>query len=375
MFENTKRLLDLAEKMGIPAMQVRVYHKGVEVFSEHRGVFSENGEKLSGNELYNIYSCSKFITCTAALKLLEEGKFSLDDDVADYISAFADMAVKYNGGIYKAEKRIKVRNLFTMTSGLNYNMESDEIAEGIKQTEGKCPTLEMMKYVAKMPLDFEPGERWQYSLSHDVIGALIEVVSGMSFGEYVKKTIFDPLGMTDATYILPQEKLGSVCEQYKYFADEEKYKNVGKGIFRYQPGPMYESGGAGITCTVKDYMLFLEAMRLGKILKEETLLEMTRPQLTDAQRETFWGPGGYNYGLGVRVPMGDGRRTDYGWGGAAGAFAAVDAKNDITLYYSQHVLTSPFAKIRKDYIEAVKLDLGYDAFTEDMWNGMGNTLA
>ncbi len=373
MFENTKKLLDVSMGMGSPAAEVCIYHKGKEVFRERRGVSDESGTALKGNELYNIYSCSKFITCTAALKLYEEGKFSLDDDIADYIPAFGDMTVKKESGIYKAEKRIKIHQLFTMTSGLNYNCGSEEVAEGKKMTDGKCPTVEMMKYIAKIPLSFEPGETWNYSLSHDVIGALIEVVSGKRFGEYVKDLIFDPLGMKDSTYLLSPERLPEVCEQYIY--EEGKYVNTGKEIQIYKLGSEYESGGAGVVSTVNDYMLFLEAMRLGKILNEETQALMTQNHITDEQRKTYWGSANYGYGLGIRVPLGDGKRTDYGWGGAAGAFAAVDPINDITVYYSQHVRKSPFAPIRKDFIEAAKLDLGFEAFVEDMYNGEGNTLA
>ena len=375
MFENTKKLLDVAVGMGIPAAEVSIYHKGNEVFRERRGVSDENGTPLFGNELYNIYSCSKFITCTAALKLYEEGKFSLDDDIADYIPAFGDMKVKRESGIYKAEKRIKIRDLFTMTSGLNYSCGSEEVAEGKKMTDGKCPTVEMMKYIAKMPLEFEPGETWHYSLSHDVIGALVEVVSGERFGECVKDLIFDPLGMKDSTYLLSPERLPEVCEQYLYEPDEKKYITTGRDISIYKLGSEYESGGAGVVSTVNDYMLFLEAMRLGKILNEETQALMIKNYLTDAQRQTYWGAARYGYGLGVRVPLDDGKRTDYGWGGAAGAFAAVDPINDITVYYSQHVRKSLFAPIRKDFIEAAKLDLGFEAFVEDMYNGEGNALA
>ena len=375
MFKNTKKLLDIAMGIGIPATEVSVYHKGKEVFRERRGVSDEKGTVLKGNELYNIYSCSKFITCVAALKLFEEGKFSLDDDVAEYISAFGDMTVKKNGGIYKAEKRIKIRDLFTMTSGLNYNIASDEVKEGKKITEGRCPTVETMKYIAKIPLEFEPGETWNYSLSHDVIAALVEVVSGRRFGEYVKDAIFSPLGMKDTTYLLPSERLGEVCEQYRYNGAEKKYVNVGHEIQTYKLGSEYESGGAGAVSTVDDYMLFLEAMRLGKILREETQALMTKNHLSEKQRATYWGGAGYGYGLGIRVPLGDGKRTDYGWGGAAGAFAAVDPVNDITVYYSQHVIASRFGPIRKDFIEAAKLDLGFEAFVEDMYNGEGNALA
>ncbi|MBE6644585.1 MAG: beta-lactamase family protein [Ruminococcaceae bacterium] len=375
MFENVKKLLDAGIDMGIPAVQVSVFHKGKEVFAEYRGVFNEEGTSLSGNELYNIYSCSKFITCTAALMLYEKGKFSLDDEIAEYISAFGDMTVKKESGIYKAEKRITIRQLFTMTSGMNYDCGSEYIKEGRAVTEGRCPTVEMMKYIAKIPLEFEPGTTWRYSLSHDVIAALVEVVSGEKFGDFVKKNIFDPLGMCDTTYNLPDEKLSLLPAQYTYSSKEQKYTNIGPKIHIYKFGSEYESGGAGAVSTVADYMKFLEGMRTGRLLKEETIALMKQNHLTEEQRKTCWASNGYGYGLGVRAPMGDGRRTDYGWGGAAGAFAAVDPEHDITLYYSQHVISSKFASLRKDYIEAAKLDLGYGAFVEDMWNGQGKALA
>ena len=201
MFEYTNRLLDYGVKLGIPASNVIINHKGKEVYNAYRGAFDENGSPLTENTLFNIYSCSKFITCFSAMKLFEEGKFSLEDDVAEYIGAFGDMKVIKNGNIVSAEKRIKIKHLFTMTSGLGYDTKSEYIKEGVKETDGECPTVEMMKYIAKAPLSFEPGERWQYSFSHDVIAALVEVISGKRFGEYVDELIFKPLCMNNSNYL------------------------------------------------------------------------------------------------------------------------------------------------------------------------------
>jgi CubicO group peptidase (beta-lactamase class C family) len=375
MFNNIKMLLDKAAELGIPARHVTVNVNGKEVCNFYQGVRDENGEAMRGDELYNIYSCSKFITCVAAMMLHEKGMFSLDDDVAEYIPAFGDMKVRKESGIFKAENRIKVKQLFNMTSGLSYNAESEEIARGRLETEGRCPTVEMMKYIAMMPLESEPGEVWRYSFSHDVIAALVEVISGVRFGEFVKKNIFDPCGMQSSTFMLPDSMVETLCAQYKFNTETEQYMNVGKHIKRYKLGSEYESGGAGAISTVADYMRFLEAVRTRKLLSDESIKLMTSDHLTESQRQTFWGAADYSYGLGVRVPLAGGKRTDYGWGGAAGAFAAIDEKNGITLYYSQHVLTSPFAKIRKDYIEAAKRDLGFEAFVSDMWNSAGATLA
>ena len=375
MFENVKKLLDVSVEVGTPAMELSVFHNGEPVFYERRGVRDEAGTPLGDGELYNIYSCSKFITCAAALKLFERGAFRLEDDVADYIPAFADIKVKKNGGTFKAEKKMKVSQLFDMTAGLSYYCESPEIRRGILETEGRCPTVKMMDYIAEMPLEFEPGENWNYSLCHDVVAALVEVVSGIRFGEYVKREIFDKLGMADTTFAFPKEKIERICSQYSYDAEKKQYINIGKETHRYRLGTEYESGGAGCVSSVADYMKFLEGMRRGEVLKPETVALMKKNRLSDGQLKSFWGANGYGYGLGVRAPLFPGKRTDYGWGGAAGAFAAVDDVNGITLYYSQHVLASPLAPVRKDFIEAAKLDLGYEAFTEDMYNGEGKSLA
>lgn len=374
MFEKLKELLDETQRLGVPAMDILVYHEGKEVFRDLRGVSDEQGTSVNGAELYNIYSCSKIITCVAALKLVEEGKLSLQDELAEYLPCFSDMKVKKNGGVFKAENKIKIENLFTMTAGLNYATASEEVLQGKRETDGKCPTVEMMNYIAKMPLEYEPGESWLYSLAHDVLAAVVEKISGKKFGQYVRENIFHPLGMEQSTFLLPDEKLNKVCAQFRWDG-EDNFVNVGRKIQYYKFGSEYESGGAGCISTTEEYVRFLEGLRTGKLISLETIARMQKDCMTDEQRKACWIPQDYAYGLGVRVPIVGGRRTDFGWGGAAGAYAAVDMKNQISLYYAQHVLQTPNRNLRKDIIEAVKLDLGKDAFKEDMWHGVGSTLA
>ena len=374
MFDNIKFILDESERLGIPCSETVIFHNGVEVFHDVRGVRDSVGTPLAADERFNIYSCSKPITCAAALTLLEEGKLSLDDDLTDYIPAFGNVRVEKNGGIFKAERKIKLHHLFTMTAGLTYNMESAEIAKGKLETDGRCPTVKMMDYIAEMPLAFEPGDSWNYSLCHDVIAAVVEIVSGKRFGLYVKEKIFDPCGMKNSTFLLPESEVDTLPSQYKGDG-AGGLVDVGKHIYRYKPGTEYEAGGAGCITTARDYIKFLEAMRAEKILSREVLDMMYTDRLTDTQKATCWTPAGYGYGLGVRVPDATGRRTDIGWGGAAGAYLALDEKNGISLYYAQHVLNSPNKNLRKDLIEAAKLDLGYEAFTEDMYRGVASDLA
>ena len=206
MFENTKKYLDKFEELKIPLMDIIVYHKGKEVFREFRGVSDEQGTKANGKEIYNLYSCSKVVTCIAALKLLEEGKISLDDDLEKYIPAFAQAQVKKDGQIVKAKNKIKLWHLFTMTAGLNYNVGAPQISQGRADTDGACATVAMMDYLARVPLEFEPGTQWNYSLCHDVLAAVVEVVSGKRFGLWVKENIFDVLGMDNSTFLLPETR-------------------------------------------------------------------------------------------------------------------------------------------------------------------------
>ena len=373
MFENIKTYLDEFERLGIPGFDISVYHRGKEVFREMRGACDEYVTPMTGRERYNIYSCSKLFTCVAAMMLLEEGKIRLTDEVALYIPAFADVQVKKGNTVYRAERPITIFHLFTMTGGLNYNIRHQAIAEGIKATEGKAPTVEMIKYIAKIPLEFEPGTRFNYSLCHDVLAGIVEIASGKRFGEFVRERIFEPMGMKNTTFSLPECEIPGIMAQYCF--NDTGYKNLGREIWHYKFGPLYESGGAGAVSTVDDYIRFLEGLRTGKLLMEDTLALMCRDHLRDEQREDCWTSMGYGYGLGVRTPLRGFPRTDFGWGGAAGSYLSIDPKNEISIYYAQHVLNSPNSNLRKDIIEAVKLDLGYPAYKESMWCGEGSTLA
>lgn len=377
MFENCKKLMDCCQESGVPALDLIVYHQGKEVYRDVRGTRDYQGTlPLLGNEKYNIYSCSKVVTVAAALQLLEAGKIRLTDNLADYIPAFADVRVGVDGDTKKAENKITLYHLFTMTSGIQYLTNHPQIQRAQKDTDGKCPTVIAMDYIAKIPLLFHPGESWKYGFNHDILGAVIEIVTGMPFGEYVKRNIFDVCGATSATFLQDESNLDGLCAQFEFHPTTNTFVDVGKKIQYYRLGSEFESGGAGITCTVQDYIRFLEAMRTHKIISPESVRQLNVNQLKPGkQTKVCWVEEGYGYGLGVRTPLPQSKRTDYGWGGAAGAMASIDEQHGITMFYAQHVLESPAKAYRKDFIEAVKLDLGYPAFTESMYHGEGNALA
>ena len=177
----------------------------------------------------------------------------------------------------------------------------------------------------------------------------------MKFRDYVKKNIFDPVGMSRSTFMLPEEELDTIAEQYRF--ENGKAINIGKNIAWYKLGSEYASGGAGGLSTVDDYIKFLEALRTCKLLKPETLKLMMTDRLTEEQKSTFWSRDTHGYGLGVRCPMGDKHYVDFGWGGAAGAFLAIDVENKISVYFGAHLISSPVQGMRSRLFRFVHSEL------------------
>lgn len=347
MFEALTDKLESFGALGIPAWDCIVYHRGECVYRRFSGFSDyENTVPLTGEERWNIYSSTKHITASALMQLWEKGEFGLDDPLFVYLPEFEHMTVQTDNGPVPAKKHITIRHLLTMTSGYSYDTRSPLIEQCRADTHGRCATRELMPYLAQMPLLFEPGDRFYYGLSHDIIGALIEVLSGMTLGEYAKKNIFDPLGMVHSTYSLPDVELGTVTAHYRLNESKDRLDPCPKTA-PHRHGYAYESGGAGCVTTVEDYIKFLEAIRTGDIiLKKETADLMATNQLDPRQLESCWAATpflakyGYGYGLGIRCPREGTGLTDFGWEGAAGAFPAVDPAHEMTLFYVQHVLQS-----------------------------------
>ena len=371
MFEKLKKFCDSLLEVGVPGFDLIVYKDGECALRYMNGYSDlENKVEMNGSERYNIYSCSKVITCTAALQLFEKGLFSLDDKLSDYMPEFKEMTVKTDDGVKKATKPILIKHLFEMTAGFSYNCRSSQLTQAVNDTNGKCPTREVMKYLAKEPLLFEPGERWEYSLCHDVLAALVEVISGQKFEEYVKENILDVVGMKNSTFMLPDEEIETIAPQYRF--ENGAAVNVGKPILTYKLGTEYASGGASCISTVDDYIKFLEALRTYKLLKPETVKLMTTDRLTDGQRKTYSVKDTYGYGLGVRCPNGNEKHLDFGWGGAAGAYLAIDIQNNISIYFAMHLLSSPAQGLRSmlyRFVRAELIDNGeFESLYEDLKN-------
>lgn len=358
MFKNTTALCNSFLKMGIPGLDLAIFKDGECVLRHKEGLSDrENRISMQGSEQFNMFSLSKPITCVAAMQLWEKGLFRLEDPLAVYMPEFSEMEIRTEDGTVKAEKPICIHHLFEMTAGLNYDLHTPALEALRQNTDGKCPTREVARAIAAGTLDFEPGTRYQYSLCHDVLAALVEVISGQKFEDYVKDHIFKPLGMTRSSFLLPMEDYKNLAPLYRGSA-EGIIRNPAGNVPAYRIGTEHASGGAGSVSTVEDYMKFAESLRVGDvIIGKDTIRLMTTNRLTDSQKGSY-GANGNGYGLGLRTGGGDkNARYDFGWGGAAGAFLAVDPKHNISLVYVQHVLASPNQALRQLLYSAALEDI------------------
>ena len=362
-FEYMKNFMDSLTEWIIPGNSVVIYKDGKKVF-EYSSGYSDLEKKIkTGEEQLYIYSCSKVATVTAALQLYEQGKFLLSDPLYEYLPEFKKMYVKDGDRIKAAENPITIRDLFTMTAGLSYATNTPAFEKARKLTDGKMDTRTVIKCLAEEPLLFEPGARWNYSLCHDVLAVLAEVVSGMRFSEYMKKNIFEPLDMNNSYYHTPNDVI--ISPQYIYEIQDTKnivelqQKEHTTGVVKRAYGnelvfgENYDSGGAGIITTVDDYAKFAAALansgtglNNNRILSSATVKLMKTNQLNEAQRKTMnWRRlRGYGYGLGVRTLIDKAESGsnssigEIGWGGAAGATIIADTEEKVALFYAHHML-------------------------------------
>ena len=363
-FEYMKNFMDSLTEWIIPGNSVVIYKDGKKVF-EYSSGYSDLEKKIkkTGEEQLYIYSCSKVATVTAALQLYEQGKFLLSDPLYEYLPEFKKMYVKDGDRIKAAENPITIRDLFTMTAGLSYATNTPAFEKARTLTDGKMDTRTVIKCLAEEPLLFEPGARWNYSLCHDVLAVLAEVVSGMRFSEYMKKNIFEPLDMNNSYYHAPNDVI--VSPQYIYEIQDTKnivelqQKEHTTGVVKRAYGnelvfgENYDSGGAGIITTVDDYAKFAAALansgtglNNNRILSSATVKLMKTNQLNEAQRKTMnWRRlRGYGYGLGVRTLIDKAESGsnssigEIGWGGAAGATIIADTEEKVALFYAHHML-------------------------------------
>ncbi len=345
--ERLARIDEMAKKAvsdgNIPGVVALVARKGkIVLWKSYGKADNESNRKLKRDDIFRIASQSKAITATAVMMLWEEGKFRLDDPVSKYIPEFKDPQVlnnfRYNDTTYTstpANKEITIRHLITHTSGIGYGViDGDERMRMIYEKAGITDLFtteditigESVKKLAKLPLHHNPGEKFTYSEGLDVLGYFIEVVSGMTFDEFLRTRLFEPLGMNDTGFYLPKSKAGRLVSVQK----KEGGKWVRYPVTFYDPdypikgAKRFYSGGAGLSSTAKDYATFLQMYLNGgelngvRILSRTTIKTIMSNQVGDLLGEDSARHYGLVFGLITVKGVADGGQGSFGtfdWGG------------------------------------------------------------
>jgi CubicO group peptidase (beta-lactamase class C family) len=323
----------------------------------------EGSVPVTDMTIFRIASMSKPITSVAVMILVDDGKLSVKDPLSKFVPEFKDMKVLVpakDGKTYetvKAEREITIHDLLTHSSGFTYRLFNKPFAskmyadagvsDGISETPGTIG--DNVRKLAKMPLVCQPGSAWEYGLSTDVLGYVVEVASGKTFDEFLRERLFKPLKMNDSYFLLPKEKRSRLATLYTTGPDKSLArvdKPVTQGVAIVSPtyptndDSKYYSGGAGLVSTIGDYYRFSQMMLNGgeldgaRVLKRETVQQMTRNQLGEL-RIMFPGNDLMGYGFGILSEKGKETSKDpagvgtYAWGGAFGTYFWIDPKNEL----------------------------------------------
>lgn len=318
----------------------------------------ETKAPLRRDTIFRLYSMSKPMTAAAAVLLMQEGKLDITSPVSSFIPSFSNPMVASGRTLEPAKREVKVQDLLNMTSGYSYEGEENvtqlltkELVEEIQERmygENPLSTLEIAERLGKIPLAFHPGERFLYGMSADILGAVIEVVSGKRLGEFLKERIWEPLGMNDTGFYVPPEKKHRLAQTY--CMDKGKltlYTGSRLGIFnRMEKPPAFESGGAGLASTIDDYLKFCRMLLNGGTLEGHVILKkpavefLTRTTITKKQRrgmECWEALNGYSYGNLMRILTKPqyastfGSKGEYGWDGWLGPYMSVAPDKELII--------------------------------------------
>jgi CubicO group peptidase (beta-lactamase class C family) len=366
--------------------QVLVSRRGKRVHSSTYGLRDrEAGLPVEHDTLWRIYSMTKPITAVAAMQLYEEGAFSLNDEVAKYLPAFRDLRV-YRGGPAENPKTVpatepmRMWHLLTHTAGLTYGFTRSSPVDEMYRLAGsdfaQPPGMDLAGLCdlwASMPLLFEPGTGWNYSVASDVLGRVCEVLTGQSLDEVFSQRILTPLGMTDTRWWVDETDASRLAALYAPMpgtGEAVRYDLIGRGALR---SPSWLGGGGGLLSTAHDYDRFTRMLLSGgaldgvRVLSPRTLRFMTRnhlpggamlPALARGQfAETAYEGMGFGLGFGVlvdpvalKIPASAGEFT---WGGAASTAFWVDPAEEITAAFYTQLLPSSTYPIRGELRQLV----------------------
>lgn len=372
----------------------QVVHSGVQGFAD-----AERNVAVKDDTIYRIYSMTKPITSIAFMMLVEEGRVALDEPVAKYIPEWRNLGV-YVGGMpmlgpvpdaapkfltTPAARPMQIVDLLRHTSGLTYGFQNRTAVDAAYRTMkvgeiGLDGTLDgMITSLASIPLEFSPGEAWNYSVATDVLGYLVGRISGMPFEQFLKQRIFDPLGMVDTGFHVPAEKAHRLAACYVVDGKGGKTLQDDPEKSPFLAAPSFVSGGGGLVSTTADYLKFCRmllgrgALGEARLLSPKTLALMTsnhlpgNKTLPELSRSLFSEAtyDGVGFGLGFAVTLEPsctlipGSRGEFWWGGAATTSFWIDPAEDMAVVFMTQCLPSAAYPVRRELRTLV-----YSAMTE-----------
>lgn len=340
------------------------------------GALALGGAAAKPDTIWRVFSMSKPITGVAALTLVEAGKLRLNQPVADFIPEFAEMGVLEDGKVRPARTRMLVSHLLTHTSGLGYQINAGTSLAALYQEAGLYPgdptpregtprsLDEFGARLAKLPLGYDPGTRYEYSAALDLMGLVIQRASGKPFDTYLQERLFAPMGMDDTGFVVPQTKAARLSANYQVRRDGLRALEP-EGQSPYFATPAYPSGGGGIVSTAADYDRFCAMLLNGGVVNGRRILKSGTAHLahTNLLPRGVDGEGGIAFGAGMGIVT---RRSfepgteppgAFGWAGAAGTLMWIDPVNRMSAVMMTQYMPSRAYPIWKEFRQAVYADL------------------
>ena len=331
---------------------------------------NEVGKPMTEDTIFRIYSMSKPITAVAAMTLWEQGKFHMFDPITKYLPELANMKVYVSGSgddmvLEDVKTPIRIIDLFMHTSGFSYgfsNSEVDKLYQKILSKPDELNRGNILTKFAELPLTHQPGTAWNYGVSTDIIGFLVEKLSGKRLGEYMQETIFTPLGMKDTGFYVPASKVDRLTQIYT--ADRKTGQTItmqNEPLGDFMSDPEIHNAGGGLVSTMQDYFTFAQMMLNGgeingvRILGRKTVEYMSCNHLPQNLVPYNQGASGVGYGLAMSVTVDPGMsgfmssKGNFGWGGMASTYFRVDPVEKMVLISMAQFVPIGFHRYHDDF--------------------------
>lgn len=363
----------------LPGAMTLVARRGEIAYLHCQGLMDvERNKPVQRDTLFRVYSMTKPVTSIALMQLYEQGYFLLDDPVHKYIPSWSKLRV-YKSGIHPQfitaapERPMTIRDLLTHQSGLTYGFMNrtnlDAAYRSLKLDGGAGLTLErLVDELSRLPLEFSPGTAWNYSVSTDIVGYLVQVMSGMSLDQYLATHLFEPLGMTDTGFTVPQSKIARFAACYQYQPGDQFSLQDDPENSAFTRAHGYLSGGGGLVSSMDDYYRFAQALanggeyQGGRIIGRKTLEFMRMNHLPGNQdlpgvsigafSETPYEGSGFGLGFSVKTDVAKsqtiGSVGEYGWGGMASTNFFIDPQEDLLMIFLTQLIPSSSYQIRQE---------------------------